>query len=199
MNRTLWLEITINRLLRLDPYHGELLSSLDNKRFVVELLPTQRRLLLVIQNGSVQISAATEQQNTADLLIRGLPHQLLGLLRTKPTSIDELTRTGVKIEGDYQLAQRVAEIANQLQPDWEEALAALVGDEIAHRAGVTAREFSSYGKRLRRSVTETLGDFFKYELDLAAGREEVTQLYSEIDQLKAEIEKLKQDRQPTST
>lgn len=197
MNGLIWLEITVNRLLRLDSRHGELLQPLQDKVVQIELLPGRRILQAVFQPGAVRFLRGAGEP--ADLILRGPPHQLLGMLRKPPQSLAELAERGLAFEGDHQLALQLAQITSQLRPDWEEALSDLFGDSLAHRAGVAAREFSGYGRRVRHSLSQGIGDFLKYELGLAAGRDELEDLYQQIEQLRAELEQLKKDRRPASS
>ena len=191
MLQTIWLEITLNRLLRLDPRYAELLEPLAGKEVALDRRPGGGRLLLTIGNAAVRV-VKSRGGEAPDLIISAYPHQMLTLIGRGFRSPEQWERSGILVEGDQQLAWRLAETLAKLEPDWQEALASVVGDMLAYRAGLVARCFSAYGKRVRRNLSETLGDYVKYELDLAAGREEVSHLYEQIDRLRAEVAELKQ-------
>lgn len=80
---------------------------------------------------------------------------LFGMLRDGPRGL-----TGhLKVDGDVMVAAAVGEIAQHLRWDIEEDLSRVVGDQIAHRLGETARRGAEQSKASRERIESGLRQF----------------------------------------
>jgi ubiquinone biosynthesis protein UbiJ len=181
------LESLLNQYLSLDPEIAIKLSSLHGKVIAIELSGTGATLFFIPdQNGRLQLLSQFE--GDADCTISGTP---LNLLRNTLTDSTDSTFTGdILIQGNSSLAQEFTQTLKRIDVDWEEQLSRLTGDIIAHQAGTTFRNSSSWVKRNLNSSGLNLQEYLQEELRLLPGELELDNFYRDVDTLREDMDRL---------
>ncbi|MEJ2452215.1 MAG: sterol-binding protein, partial [Gammaproteobacteria bacterium] len=96
----------------------------------------------------------------------------------------------VKIEGDVELGRQFKHVLDRLQFDWEEALAKISGDVLAHRVGHALREVSSWWSNTRERLSANGAEYFQQELWALPTRAEVEQFYQQVETLRDDVARL---------
>ena len=103
----------------------------------------------------------------------------------------------LEVRGDAATAQAWQELFADLEIDWEEWLAGLVGDVVAHQIARAGRAFGGWLAGTGRTLEQDLSEYLRYEIEIVATREQleehyraVTVLTGDIDRAAARLERL---------
>ncbi len=181
------LEATINRLLALDPEGAARLALLAGRIVAFEFKGFDNRLYFIPGAGGLQLFAAYDA--APDCLLRGTPLALaaMGLSRRKE---DDLFAGQVEIEGDTALAHRFGAALAGLVIDWEEQLAHLTGDPLAHALGQRAQDVGRWCELSLDTLGRDLQEYLQEEGRLLPSRYELDAFYSSVDRLRDDGERL---------
>ncbi|MFU8838545.1 MAG: SCP2 domain-containing protein [Thiohalomonadaceae bacterium] len=180
------LEQAINAALSLDPKTGKRLQRLDGKIIAIALLGLDLTLYLQAHQGGLRLMGAWD--GPVDTRLRGAPLALLRMSGGRRG--DGLFRGGVEIEGDVELGQQIQRVFSQIDIDWEEHLARLSGDVIAHQIGNLLRELRAFGGRSAQHLGQDLADYLHHEDESLPLDWELQDFYSEVDGLRSDVDRL---------
>ena len=107
----------------------------------------------IAADGTLEATAAESPSVT--LSLTPSVDAIFGALREGPRALSG----HLKVEGDVMVAAAVGEIAQHLRWDIEEDLSRVVGDQIAHRLGETARRGAEQSKASRERIESGLRQF----------------------------------------
>lgn len=181
------LEATINRLLTLDPEGAARLAPLAGRIVAFEFKGFGNRLYFIPGAGDLQLFA--DYDAAPDCLLRGTPLALaaMGLSHRKE---DALFAGQVEIEGDTALAHRFGAALEGLEIDWEEQLARLTGDPLAHALGQRVRAVGRWGERSADILGQDIKEYLQEEGRLLPSRYELDTFLAAVDRLRDDSERL---------
>jgi len=90
----------------------------------------------------------------------------------------------VTIRGDVETGQRFKAILDQLDLDWEEPLARLIGDIPAHRLGKLVRSTTDWARQALETLGRNTAEYLEYEARALATREDVAEFVADVDRLR---------------
>lgn len=181
------LESVFNRYLALDPDAGTRLQPLDGRTIALELRGFDLVVCLRIADGHV--SVVPEPDTEADTTLRGTP---LGFARLGlgGDSTDTLFSGEVSISGDVEAGQAFKAVLDELDIDWEEQLAGLTGDMVAHQLGNAARTAGNWLRQGGTTLEQNLGEYLQEELRVTPTRIEIENFIADVDRLRMDLERL---------
>ncbi|BAZ92699.1 hypothetical protein TspCOW1_24450 [Thiohalobacter sp. COW1] len=181
------LETALNRYLALDPEARARLTPLAGRVIALELRGLGLRLFFLPGEHDIQILQQCE--DAADATIAGTPLALARLaLAERPG--EGLFSDAVELRGDTGLAQRFQALLQSVQVDWEEQLARLVGDQLAHQTGRAVRHGRDYASRTSRTLRADLSEYLTEEARLLPSRPELELFHADVDVLRDDVERL---------
>ncbi len=187
----LWpVEQLLNQLIQRDDYLRRQFAAFAGKTFAVSSTSPTQNLILQIDTQGLQLSAhsATALGVIPDASISGKFVDLLGLL-TSETSERALVNDKIRIDGDASLVQDFYLTCKQLDVDWQDYLAPLIGDHLTHELGKFQQRSESMitdsAQRLRRSIEYYLKD----EREIVPHQDDVALFMGELDSLKLQIDR----------
>lgn len=191
MNAPTWfagaVETACNAALGLDPEVRARLGALDGKVIALELLGLGLRLYFFPHAQGVQVLGHYDGE--PDTTLRGAPLSLLRLgLSDRPA--DELFAGGVELRGDTAAGQAFQDILRALRIDWEELLARVAGDDLAHQAGRAARAAGAQARRTGDTLALDLGEYLHEEAGLLPTRPELEAFLDAVDGLRSDADRL---------
>lgn len=179
------IEPLINQALRLDPAASALLAPLVGKTLAISLTDVKLECSVVFSEESITLISAFEP--TADTTLTA---PLLSLIRFARDPDLSLKPLNIRISGDIQTLKPLLQLLQEVEPDWEEALAARIGDSAASQLGYWSRQVMQWSAISRKRVT----DQAKYFLDQGNHRymthAELSEFFDEIDDLNIDSERL---------
>lgn len=180
-----FLEQFINRSLRYDPIAQAALVSLSGKKIRVRTTTPDLQFFAILGSDIVLLQDIDEK---VDLEIEG---PSFGFLRQAFTSGDSIPAAGpLRLMGDAQLAQSLMQLLQNLDIDWEEALAKRVGDVAAHQIGHTARNLFRWAKKAGRTLLQDVDDYVRVETRAIANRAELDQFSRDVDNIRFDTDRL---------
>jgi len=177
------IESTINRVLSLDPHSLYAVCELQGQVIELQLDGLNTRFFALILEDSIELSRFHDE--TPDTTISGSPMALLSMLKNP----DALFDGSVTIAGNLSNARKLKSVMANLDVDWEERLASVVGDTPAHQlfrimGGVQRTVQSGVD-----GITRQGSDYLKNRADLAVSEEEVEGFCANVDDLRSQLDR----------
>lgn len=181
------LEVALNRYLALDPETVQRLGTLAGKVIGLELSDLGVTLYVVPNARGLQLLGRYE--GAPEVLIAGTS---LNLLRTSAaTRKDTALFSGdVVMRGDVAVGQAFQEVLEHIDIDWEEHLAQITGDVLAHHIGNVVRGALDTGRQAVSALTQDLGEYLQEETRLLPTRVEMDEFLARVDTLRNDAERL---------
>lgn len=180
-------ETACNSLLALDTEVRAQLDELSDKVIAVDITGLNIQLYFFPSAQGMQVLSHYEGE--PDTWLRGVPLSLLRLaLSDKPA--DELFAGGIELHGDTQTGQHFQDILRRLDLDWEELLARVAGDDVAHQAGRVMQGARAQGNHVRRSLELNVGEYLHEEAGLLVSHAELDAFLRDVDVLNSDGERL---------
>ncbi len=194
------LERVINRYLALDPEMLDKLAAFDGKVIKLEITGLNKNgkhKELFMFPGGTGLQITQEHDGSVDTILRGSPISLFKMGLVSNTA-KLLLKGEVEISGDTRLGHQFKAVFSQMDIDWSEPLAELVGDVAAHQLQQTGKRFGRWGKDTFNSFSLSLSEYLQEEsrdvvteTELEMFNDGVDQLRDDVDRLQAKIDLLK--------
>ena len=191
----LLIEAAINRYIALDPEMLDKLAAFDGKVIKIEIAGTGKILFMFPGKRGIHIS--TTHEGAVDTALRGSPFSLfkMGVVSNVATM---LLKGEVEISGDTRLGHQFKSVFSQMDIDWSEPLAELVGDTLAYQMQQSGKKLSRWGKDSFTSVSTSLSEYLQEEsrdvvtvTELEIFNDSVDQIRNDVDRLQAKINLLR--------
>lgn len=181
------LETTLNRYLSLDSEAAERLRTISGKLIALEIKAPNATLLVQPLENTVRIGEYIG--GAPDVVISGSPLALarLGLSRNMGTGT---LGKYIQMRGDVEVGRVFQEALAGVEIDWEELLAARIGDIPAHQAANAVRGLTAGLTNAVDKLRMDLSEYLQEEAQIVPTRIEVEQFMDEVDCLRADIERL---------
>lgn len=181
------LESVINRYLALDPEMLDKLAEFDGKVIKLEINGINRVLYMLPNDRGIQLK--TEHEGPVDTVLSGSPVSMLKMGLFSNTA-DLLLKGDIEITGDTRLGHRFKNVLSQMDIDWAEPLANIVGDSIAYQLQQSARRFGSWRKQTVQSVSTSVSEYLQEESRDVVSQTELEIFYDAVDQLRNDADRL---------
>ena len=185
------IETAINRYLALDPELLDKLAQFDGKVIKLEMTGINKSFYMLPSERGMQV--LTEYEGSADTVLRGTPVSLfkMGLV----SNVANLLLKGeIEISGDTRLGHQFKNVFSQMDIDWSEPLADIVGDDLAYQIQQSGNRLGRWGKTTARSVSTSVSEYLQEEsrdvvtdTELNIFNEAVDKLRDDVDRLQARI------------
>lgn len=188
------LETAINRYLALDPEMLDKLAQFNGRVIKMEITGINKSLYMLPNGSGIQI--LNEYDGSADTVLRGSPVSLfkMGLV----SNVANLLLKGeIEITGDTRLGHQFKNIFSQMDIDWSEPLANLLGDGLAYQIQQSGSKLAVWGKESVKSVSTSFSEYLQEEsrdvvtdTELNIFNEAVDQCRNDVDRLQARVNAL---------
>ncbi len=182
------LEEALNQYIAMDPKAAAELARLHGRAIALEITGVEIRLFLIPGPGRLQVLHLYEGE--PECTLRGSPLALTRLGMTQEKGVDELFSDQISITGDVELGRRFGKILGALDIDWEEQLAAHVGDFVAHDIVSGIRFVTDQGRRTAGTIGQSLAHYIQAEAKLLPERQEIQDFIAKIDTLRDDFDRL---------
>lgn len=180
------LEAALNRALELDPAGRQaLMAALAAP--VQFTLTDPVPLTCTLDRAGDRVRVGSQPADTPALTITGKPIALAALA----TGDDRVFADGrLDVTGDMALAHQLQRALNQLDPDWEAAMARYLGDVPAHFLGQRLRGAIRWSRQAFESLNANIEEYVHEESRALPGRRELEATFADIDELSLRSERL---------
>jgi ubiquinone biosynthesis accessory factor UbiJ len=181
------LQTALNAYLSLDREAAKRLKAISGKIIALELTGPNITLLARPVVDTIQIRAHTGAE--PDVVISGSPLALARLGLSKDMA-GGLPKGGIEIRGDAEVGRVFREVLTMVEIDWEELLAARIGDIPAHQTGNVIRGLTAGLASAIDKLRMDLSEYLQEESRIVPTRIEVEQFMDEVDLLRGEVDRL---------
>ncbi len=179
-------EKVLNPLISMDPDALLRLQRLQGKQLAVCLRGIDLRLVLTAQPNGIWLNS---HQEVVDCSVETEFSALQQL--SDPSQLTRLIRENkLQIDGDLQTLQQFSQFFQQLNPDWQEKLSALLGDTVAHKAARAIVALQQGIRNYLQQADQTIQELAQDELRLTPVAAEVQQFSREVSTLAGRTELL---------
>ena len=141
------------------------------------LLPDETGLHVRSQyDGAVDVSLSGSVSAFARLAVQG-----------RHSSV--MTDGGVRVQGDAELGQQLQKILGQLDLDWEELMARVIGDLPARSAANLLRGVGGWVRQTAELERENLADYLREERKILATEVAMQRFEKSLSQLRAGVDR----------
>lgn len=180
------LERAINDALRYDPATRQRLAAHKGRVLAIECRQPPVSAYFLLTADGVEIYDSCE--TTIDATIRA---GAIGLLRQLAAERPDVAPAGgdVQVVGDARFVQDIVRIARDVDIDWEEPLARIVGDVAARQVGELLRGAADFLKRAAGSLRRDGEDFLRHELAIFPSKQAMREFLRDIDELRLDTDR----------
>lgn len=178
------MEIALTRVLSRDRTAREQLQALSGRSLVIHV--RELDLTLVLRPHANGVRVDDEPAPDADV-------HLSGGLRDFARNLfggGEMLGGGIRVEGDVGLAQSFARMLKRADFDFEDWLAARIGDVPTELASRFARGAVGMLRRAADTLALDMAEYLREETRDLVHRDEVASFTAEVDRLRAESDRL---------
>lgn len=179
------LEHALNLAARGSSRNERLLHDLDGRRLRIEVQNPDARVDCTFRHGRMELRAGGASE--VDVTVRGRAADLLRAAMQRRNG-GSLPRD-IELRGDMETAQRVQELLGRLELDWEEELARITGDPLAHHLGLAARRLGAWAKAAGGTLMRDTGEYLREESGQLPRRTEVKAFLDDVDRLRADVDR----------
>lgn len=180
------LERALNDALRYDPATKQRLAQYKGRVLAIECLQPPVNAYFLLTSDGVEIYDRCE--TSVDGTIRA---GAIGLLRQLAAENPDVAPAGgdVQVLGDARFVQEIVKIGRDVDIDWEEPLARIVGDIAARQVGELLRGAATFVKRAMTSLRRDGEDFLRHELAAFPAKHAMREFLRDIDDLRLDTDR----------
>lgn len=180
------IEQALNQALALDPAgRRELLAALRGP--VQFRITAPLPLTLTLSAAAERVQVGSEGIDAPAIEIAGRPLAFVALA----LGDDQVFSAGrLDVSGDMAQAHQFQRALDQLNPDWEAALARVIGDIPAHFLGRRLRGAVHWSRQASASLDANIEEYIHEESGALPGRRELDATFADIDDLNLRSERL---------
>lgn len=179
-------ERAINAALKYDPGTRSALNRLAGRTIAVE--STEPAFTLYLQVGDEQVHLLNHWEESVACRLKGTLADLIRLVLAPAKH--SLADTGVEVTGQPQLLAHLQQLLKEVDIDWEEPLAEVLGDVPGHQLARILRTQWNWHRTHLPKIPGLVSDFLTEELRVLPDPIEVEHFYQAIDTLRADTERL---------
>ena len=183
----LLVETAINRYLALDPEMLNKMEEFSGKVIKLETIGLNKTLYMLPDSRGIRVR--TEYEGEADTTLRGTPISLFKMgLAANAAKL--LLKGEVEISGDTRLGHQFKNMFSQMDIDWSEPLANLLGDTVAYQLQQSGKKLGGWGKNTMESVSRSVSEYLQEESRDLVTETELNNFNDEVDQLRNDVDRL---------
>ena len=183
------MEIAMNKVLPLDPGYQEKLQGIAGR--VIAISFTDLDVQLYFLPNDTQFTILTSYEGDADVKLSGTSWDFFHMgVNQQSSTTPPVIDSNIHFEGNVAIGQKFAQLFSELNIDWEEALADIMGDIFAHRATNAARQAGSWLKDIFNSTQDNLSEYIQEEVRLTPAKIEIENFYDDLADLRADTDRI---------
>lgn len=183
------LEKALNKALALDDTMPAKFDAFAGKVIALVIVPLRAEIFITFENHSI-ILLDVCPRGQPDTTIESSPLGLIRLSLLPVSKARSLFHDEVVITGDIQLGQRIKQLFDTIDIDWEGHIARFTGDVIAYQIGSVFRRGRDFHRQVAHALTENAKEYVQEELKILPSAEEVRDVFEDIEILAQKVERL---------
>lgn len=182
------LQQAINTALSLDETMNAKIQALNGKVLAMVITPLNVKFFIQFRDGTIHL--LDHYDGEPDTIIHSSPIGLIRLSLLPASKARSLFNDKIRMSGDIELGQKIKQLFDELDIDWEGHLAQFTGDVVAHQIGSFVRKGVEFKNQLSSSMGHNLTEFLQEELRFFPSKMEIEDFYQDVDELALDLERL---------
>ncbi len=182
------LQKAINHALALDESMPDKIKALHGK--VLEVIITPLNVHFFIRFAEHELLLLADYEEQPDTIIHSSPLGLIRLSLLPASKVRSLFNDKIRLSGDIELGQRVKQLFDDIDIDWEGHLAHITGDVVAHQIGSLFRQGRAFKRQISSSIRQNVTEYLHEEIRAFPPKEEIHDFFNDIDELSLRAERL---------
>lgn len=182
------LEFLIQKALELDPATAQRLKTLEGKVLLIHCKSPELKVFCLPGEQGMQLKSWHDESQLSGAL-RGPMSEFIKLLQSDDKAA-ALINGGLTVEGNSNDFIALQSILTQLDVDWEQPIAKVLGDVGGHQLGRLIRGGLAARKRLHEFGEVELERFLHQRAGVLPSQAELEQFYSDVANLRQRVERL---------
>lgn len=182
------LQTAINQALSLDENTAPKMTSMEGKVLEIIVAPLDVNFFILFEQGRLRL--VDKISNQPDTVIHSNPIGLIRLSFLPASQARSLFNDNIRLSGDTELGEKVKQLFDELDIDWEGHLAHFTGDVVAYQLGSLFKQGLAFQRQLTSSLQQNFTEYFQEELRLFPCAEEINDFFNDVDQLALDVERL---------
>jgi len=187
------LEATLNRALSLDEDTRAGLQPLDGRRVVMQVDAPALALQIQVEGERLRVGPVAAEE-APDLSLRSTLGALMAQLPTLFGIVQDnngaASLSGMRIEGDAELARRLQTLAAGFDPDWQRPFAAMFGDVLGVQIADAFAGALRQSHLLAANSAKMAAEYLTEESRDIVPKAELDAFYDDVDVLRDDVERL---------
>ena len=166
-----------------DSLHArKLLKAMQGRAVAIEIRELNLEFYMLSKDGHMLVKP--DYDDTPMAMVSGtLPSMVrAGVLR------DGMPE-GIRFDGDIELGQNFRKLLQEIDFDWEEQLARVIGDLAARQLGNVVRGAHEWGKQALDTLGLDIAEYLQEETGDLPRRDEVAVFVNDVDELRDAVER----------
>jgi ubiquinone biosynthesis protein UbiJ len=135
------------------------------------------------------MDVAEHYQDEADTTLRGSPMALLKMSMSKDVA-PLMLKGEVEIEGDVRLGRNFKKILSEMDIDWEEYAARIIGDAPAHHLASLTKKIMNWGRQAGSDLAADISEYLQEESRDVVSKPELEKFYQDVDTLRNQLDRV---------
>ncbi|MCW8830527.1 MAG: SCP2 sterol-binding domain-containing protein [Gammaproteobacteria bacterium] len=184
---TVWLETAINKYLSLDPEVTEKLAELEGRVIAVEITGVDKSLYFFPHQAGMDV--LEQYEGEVNTTLKGSPVALLKMSLSKDVA-PLMLKGEVEIAGDVRLGRSFKKILSEMEVDWEEYMARIIGDAPAHHLAGLTKKIISWGQQASNDLALDVSEYLQEESRDLVSKPELEKFYQDVDELRNQLDRV---------
>lgn len=181
------IQAALNSYLALDPESSRRVHALKDKVVTIELAGAGIVFHLMFANDSIQLKLGGDV--SSDTTIKGTPFRML-YMALSGENRQKFFSDDVSISGNLELGQKIIDLFDELDIDFEEHASRLIGDGAAYQLGRISKKIKSIKQYTRRTLTQDVNEYVHEEINLFPASEATRDFFHDVDVLRMDVDRL---------
>jgi ubiquinone biosynthesis accessory factor UbiJ len=178
------------KLISMDAEAVKKLAPLNQKTIQIQIEDFQLSYYFSFNNEILSVSEINpikEQQPSA--AIKGKLSAFLAAANSQH-SADSIFKGELHFSGEVSAAKKFQEFAQSLDIDWQEPLAQVLGDPIAHILTKGLQSLTSWVGQTHQSTRQDISEYLQEEIKITPPKAEQQIFFSQVDQIRSKADRL---------
>ena len=185
-------EDLLNRVLAKDSYLQSRLKTFSGKSLQISVHPPGTTVTVLFEQDRIRLLSSPAELLDIEITasIRGNVSELLPLLIEKPDR-RPLSNPAITITGDINFIQDIYASLHNLDIDWEDYLASMLGNLITNELSQFGKDLQEWTQQVSSNMKRNVDEYLKEEEQIFPKKEQLRDFSEELERLKLKIDRVK--------
>ena len=185
-------EELLNRILAKDSYLRSRLKIFSGKSLQISVYPPGITVTVLFERDRIRLLSSPAELLDIEITasISGNVSELIPLLIEKPDR-RPLSNPAITVTGDVNFIQDIYASLHNLDIDWEDYLAPMLGNLITNELSQFGEDLQEWSQQVSSNMRRNVDEYLKEEERIFPKKEQLRDFSEELERLKLKIDRVK--------